>query len=112
MTDYDFGQLKDVATVRRVFKDNTGQVIFQGSMFWVASRSIMRIGPYSAAFLLRTASGNSSSKDALYIKRLYDSSYEGSYTGECLLRPMVTVNADWIGATGGTASNPRSLTKT
>ena len=112
VTDYDFGQLKDVATVRRVFKDNTGQVIFQGSMFWVASRSIMRIGPYSAAFLLRTASGNSSSKDALYIKRLYDSSYEGSYTGECLLRPMVTVNADWIGATGGTASNPRSLTKT
>lgn len=34
------------------------------------------------------------------------------YARGARLRPVVTVNADWIGATGGTASNPRSLTKT
>ena len=73
--------------------------------YWIASRYVNTYSSF-ASFGIHTVS---SGFNALSTGTLYNSGNSGSNVETCL-RPMVTLDASMIGRTGGTRTNPRTVT--
>lgn len=93
-----------------IFKNNRiRELVFPEDVYtyyWLATRTVTAYNDEYALYGLFIGGRGGVSDESLY------GSYPYDYSMPRYLRPIVTVNADWIGSTGGTSSSPRSLTKT
>lgn len=92
------------------FKNNTDKILFSGANCWIGSRIVTTGSTFGTTLIffgMHTLTSTGISGEGMF-----QTGNTQANSGACL-RPVVTLDSNVIiGSTGGTSSNPRSLTKT